>query len=81
MLYCHWKCAAGAHCRLTNTALDEHAMSEFAMACPQSHDDHLVFSRKEVECILSIVVKMLLKPSCILPLFHCGLCFLKRDFM
>ena len=41
---------------------------------------HLVFSRKAVECILSFVVKMLLKPSLLL-LFHCGLCFLIHNFM
>ena len=53
----------------------EHVMSEFAVSCPQSHNDHLVFSWKEVVCILSVVIlRMLLKPSYPLPLFHYGLC-------
>ena len=51
------------------------------MACPQSHNDHLVFSRKEVVCILSVVKRVLLKPFSPLPFFHYGLSFLKRDFM
>ena len=53
---------------------------ESAVGCPQSHNDHLVFSGKEVACILSVVIRTLLKPSP-LPLFHYGLCFFKRDFM
>ena len=45
--YCHWRCAAGAHCRMTNMKLGERLMSESAVACPQCHNDHLVFCRKE----------------------------------
>ena len=50
VLYCHWKRATAALCRLTDLELGEHVMSESAVACPQSHTDHLVFSRKEVAC-------------------------------
>ena len=67
-----------AHCRMTNMELREHVMSESVVSCPQSHNDHLVFSRKEVVCIPSVVVRMLLKPSSPLHLFHYGLCFLNR---
>ena len=46
-----------------------HVMSESAEACTQSLNDHMIFSLKEVVCILSVVVRMLLKPSTPLPLF------------
>ena len=49
-------------------------MYESAVACPRSHNDHLVVSRKEAVCILSVVIRMLLKPSSTLPLFRYGLC-------
>ena len=48
VLCCHWRCAAGAHCRRTNMKLGEHVISESAAACSQPHSDHLVFPRKEV---------------------------------
>ena len=41
----HCRCAAGSHCRINNY---EHVTSESAVACPESHNDPLVFSRKEV---------------------------------
>ena len=39
-----------AHWRMIQ--LGRHVMSGSAAACPQSHNDHLVLSRKEVVCIL-----------------------------
>ena len=41
----------------------EHVMSDSAVACPQSHNDHVVFSRKDVRvaCILSVVIRMFLR--------------------
>ena len=32
VLYCHWKCAAGAHCRMASMELGEHVMSGSAVA-------------------------------------------------
>ena len=58
--------------------LGEHVMYESALACPQSHNGHLVFSWEEVVFILSDEMRILLKPS--LPLFPYGLCLFKRDF-
>ena len=57
---------------MTNMELGEDVMSESAVACPQSSDDHLVLIRKEVVCVLSVVIRMLLKPSSPLPPFHYG---------
>ena len=37
MLPCHWRCAAGAHFRLTSMALGQHGMSQSAVACPHFH--------------------------------------------
>ena len=57
VIYYRWRCAAGPHCRVTNMELGEHVMSESAVACPQSHNDHLVFSRMFVcwlvDCLTS----------------------------
>ena len=78
---CHWRCTAGAHCRMTSMKLGEYVMFESAVACPQPRNDHLIFFTKEVVCILSVIKRMLLKPSSPLPFLHCRLCFLKRDFM
>ena len=63
MLYCHLRCAIGAHCRMTSVELGEHAMSESApaMACPQSHNDHLVYSRKGLPTKSGIVRGMLFR--------------------
>ena len=52
-------------------------MSESAMACPPSQNDHLVLSTEEVVCIPP-VVRVLLEPSSLLPLFHYGLFHLKN---
>ena len=68
-----------AHCRMTHMGL-EHMMSECAAVCPRSYNDHLVFPRKQVVCILSVVIRMVLKPSPTLPLFHYGLCIFKSEF-
>ena len=38
VLYCHWRCAAGAHGRMTNIELGEHVMSESVMTRPRSHN-------------------------------------------
>ena len=81
VFYCHWRCGAGAHREMTNVELGVHVMSESAMVCPQFQSGHLVFSRKEVIYILSVVIRMLLQSSSSLPLFHYGLCLLKCDFM
>ena len=32
VLHCHWRCAAGAHCRVTEMGLGEHVVSESAGA-------------------------------------------------
>ena len=53
---------------MTNMELGKHVISESAVACPQSDNDHLVFSREEVVCILTVVMRTLLKPSSLLPL-------------
>ena len=71
MLYCLLRCAAGAHCRMTNVEIGEHVTCESTLVCHQSQNDQLVFSRKVLVCILSVVKKMLLEPFS--PLFHCGL--------
>ena len=63
---------------MTNMELGDHVMSVSAVACPQSHIDNLVFSRKEVVCIPSVVITMLLKQSSPLPLFDYGFCTLYR---
>ena len=63
VFYCHWICAAGPYCCMTNMGLGKHVLSESAVSCPQFHNDHLLLSRKEVVCILSVILKMLLKPS------------------
>ena len=83
VLYCHWRCSPGVYCRMTSMELGGDVMSESVVTCPQSHNDHLVFSRKdkEVVCIQSVVVRILLKPPSPLPLFHHGFCFLKHDIM
>ena len=61
VLYCHWRCDAEAQNRMSRVELGEHVMSEYAVACPQSHNNHLVFSRKQVVWILSVVIRMLLR--------------------
>ena len=70
VFHCHWSCPAGAHCRMTTKELDEHVMSESAVTCPHFHNNHLVFPRKEDVHILSVVLRMLLKPSSPLPVFY-----------
>ena len=41
---------------MTNMELCVYVISE---SCAQSHNDHLNFSKEEVVCILSVVMKML----------------------
>ena len=50
-----WRCTTGTLCGMTNMELGEYVMSESVVAHPQSHNHHLVFSREEVVCILSVV--------------------------
>ena len=48
---------------MTNMDVGEHVMAGSAVASSQSHNDYLIFTRKEVVCILSVVMRMLLKQS------------------
>ena len=42
------------HRKTTEMKLGKHVMFESVRACPQCHNDHLVFSGEEVVCILSV---------------------------
>ena len=46
----------------------KYVMFESKVAYLQFHNEHLVFCRKEVVCILSVVMRILLKPSSVLSL-------------
>ena len=48
---------------MASMELGEHVMSESAVACTQSHNDHLVISEKEVVCVLSVVAETIFSPT------------------
>ena len=47
VFHCHWRCGAKAHCRMTSMEFGDDVMSESALVCPQSRNDHLVSFREE----------------------------------
>ena len=69
VLHCRWGCAVGTRCTMTNMKLGKPVMSETAVVCVHSHNNHLVLSGKEIVCNPSVLVRTLLKPSSLIDVF------------